>query len=215
MKGIIYKITNNINKKVYIGKTYCDAEKRFKEHIRDSRRERCKNRPLYRAFNKYGIENFSHEVLGEYEEKELEDMEVYYIDQFDSYHNGYNATHGGDGTRYLKFDEEEVIAKYKELGTVIHTAQHYKCGVDTIRKILRSHNIEIVNNGGQHMKAKSKKVSQYTMSGIWVQDFASASEASRQFEKGSSGSIARCCQGERKTYKGYKWKYTEETNNDN
>lgn len=166
MKGVIYKITNNINKKVYIGKTYSDVEKRFKEHVRDSKRERCKNRPLYRAFNKYGVENFSHEVLGEYEEKELEDMEIYYIDQFNSYHNGYNATRGGDGKRYLDLNEEEVIAKYEEYGTVIHTAKHFNCDKDTIKKILKSNNIEIISSVQTIRNKYSKRVSQYTVSGV-------------------------------------------------
>lgn len=64
--GYIYKITNKINHKMYIGKTnYADPYDRFKEHIRDSKKERCKNRPLYRAMNKYGLENFEFEVIEE------------------------------------------------------------------------------------------------------------------------------------------------------
>lgn len=57
----IYKITNSINGKIYIGKTYKTIEQRFKEHFKDSKR--YKNRPLYRAINKYGIESFKIEVI--------------------------------------------------------------------------------------------------------------------------------------------------------
>lgn len=46
----IYKITNSINGKAYIGKTMGTPEKRFKEHIADSKRDRYANRPLYKAF---------------------------------------------------------------------------------------------------------------------------------------------------------------------
>ena len=54
MNGFIYKITNTINNKVYIGKTLSSIEKRFTEHKEDSRRPQEQIRPLYRAMNKYG-----------------------------------------------------------------------------------------------------------------------------------------------------------------
>ena len=63
MIGYIYKITNRLNQKAYIGKTIYTVEERWQEHIRDSKRDRCKDRPLYRAMNKYGIENFSIEQI--------------------------------------------------------------------------------------------------------------------------------------------------------
>ena len=54
----IYCITNQINGKQYVGKTTQSITKRFKEHCQDYKRERNDKRPLYKAFNKYGIENF-------------------------------------------------------------------------------------------------------------------------------------------------------------
>ena len=59
-KAYIYKITNNINNKIYIGKTNLTIEKRFKEHCRDAFRERNEKRPLYAAMRKYGIQKFFH-----------------------------------------------------------------------------------------------------------------------------------------------------------
>jgi len=61
----IYAITNNINGKQYVGKTNFSLQKRFQEHIRDSKQRIKEHRPLYNAFNKYGIENFSIKVLEE------------------------------------------------------------------------------------------------------------------------------------------------------
>ena len=55
----IYQITNNINGKIYIGKTEFSIEKRFQEHCRDCFKRKTEHRPLYAAMRKYGIENFS------------------------------------------------------------------------------------------------------------------------------------------------------------
>lgn len=54
--AFIYKITNLVNGKVYIGKTEETIEKRFRQHLSESNKDRCKNRPLYRAIRKYGKE---------------------------------------------------------------------------------------------------------------------------------------------------------------
>ena len=54
--GYIYKITNLINNKLYIGQTKKTIEERFKAHIKVARQH--KNRYLYDAMNKYGYENF-------------------------------------------------------------------------------------------------------------------------------------------------------------
>lgn len=63
--GYIYIIKNRINDKVYIGKTDLDINKRFKEHVKDSRRRRCEKRPLYSAMRKYGCEHFYVELIEE------------------------------------------------------------------------------------------------------------------------------------------------------
>ena len=55
----IYKITNTINGKMYIGKTELTIEKRFQQHCKDSQRDKMSNRPLYKAMRKYGVEFFS------------------------------------------------------------------------------------------------------------------------------------------------------------
>lgn len=63
--AFIYKITNLINGKSYIGKTSFSIKKRFKEHQRDAFRDRNEKRPLYSAMRKYGIENFTVEQVEE------------------------------------------------------------------------------------------------------------------------------------------------------
>ena len=71
MIGKLYLITNTVNNKKYVGKTYQEVETRFKQHVSDSIRERNKNRPLYRAMRKYGVENFTVELIVSFEEQIL------------------------------------------------------------------------------------------------------------------------------------------------
>lgn len=70
MIGSLYVITNKVNRKQYVGKTYDSAENRYKDHIRKS--NSTINRPLYRAINKYGKDNFSIEIIAFYREGILE-----------------------------------------------------------------------------------------------------------------------------------------------
>lgn len=139
--GFIYKITNKINNKSYIGKTLLTPEKRFKEHISDSKKDRCKNRPLYRAFNKYGVNNFSLETIEECNNSILSDRESYWIEYYNTYKKGYNATLGGDGKQYI--DEGKVIKLYTVNLNVTKTAKQLNISSDTVRQILKSNHINI------------------------------------------------------------------------
>lgn len=95
----IYKITNKINGKIYIGKSL-NIERRWKEHIRHSKDEFSKRKPLiHRAINKYGPDNFVFEVIQECNMEDLNNLEKYYINEYGSNNKeiGYNITEGGDG----------------------------------------------------------------------------------------------------------------------
>lgn len=93
----IYKITNNINKKCYIGLSI-NIENRWKQHHNRyaNKNDKEYEKTLYRAFRKYGIENFTFEVIEQCPEDNLKEREIYWIAYYDSYANGYNETIGGD-----------------------------------------------------------------------------------------------------------------------
>lgn len=103
----IYIIKNDINNKVYIGKTNFSIEKRWKEHLRDSNKRRCEKRPLYNALNKYGADHFTIEIVEECSAEEAADREIYWIDCYKAYTEGYNATKGGD-SRY-RLDYKKIL----------------------------------------------------------------------------------------------------------
>lgn len=93
----IYKITNLINGKSYIGQSI-NIQKRFNAHKSAAFNPKNKNYdfPLYRAIRKYGIENFKFEVLEECKKSELDTKEVLYISQYKTHSKkGYNQDDGG------------------------------------------------------------------------------------------------------------------------
>lgn len=92
---IIYKITNKINGKVYIGQTIHSLEARWKRHLKCAKDG--VDTHLYQAIRKYGEDNFVPEIICEAKTKnELNILETYYIQEYDSIHLGYNMVDGGN-----------------------------------------------------------------------------------------------------------------------
>lgn len=89
--GIIYKATNKINGKCYIGQTKFTLEKRKLEHENSSY-----NCYFHKALKKYGLDNFSWEII-ENGILNLNKKEIFYINEYNSFKNGYNLTIGGEG----------------------------------------------------------------------------------------------------------------------
>ena len=106
----IYCIENLINGHKYIGQSIC-IENRWIEHKNGAFNSNCKeyNKILYKAFRKYGIENFSLTILEECEESKeiLKEREIYWINYYNTYFGeGYNATLGGDNSaRFIDIQE--------------------------------------------------------------------------------------------------------------
>lgn len=86
----IYKIENLINAKKYIGQSI-DIERRFREHKKPYKRINP-TKELYIAFNEFGIENFSFEIIEECSQELLNEREKYWIEYYDSLNNGYNMS---------------------------------------------------------------------------------------------------------------------------
>lgn len=112
----IYIFKNNINGKCYIGQSVC-IRSRIKKHFYNIK-VKNKNQLLYRAIEKYGLHNFTIDILEKFELdeslsreeliKKLDVLEIKYIKEYDSYNNGYNCTIGGDyGVLGLKMTEQQ------------------------------------------------------------------------------------------------------------
>lgn len=200
----IYKVTNNINRKVYIGKTYQSVEKRWKEHCRDFQRERYEKRPLYDAMNKYGIENFSIEEIEETDNPE--EREKYWIEYYRSFKYGYNATIGGDGRPYV--DKDLIFSLWNQRYVMNDISKITGYNIGTISKYLNE--ISSKEERCQHGIAKTmKSVAQLDKDTEEIINvFPSLKAAERYLDKIKAYThISQVCHGKRKIAYGYKWKF--------
>jgi len=211
----IYKITNSINNKVYIGKTSKTIEERFKEHILDSKRERCEKRPLYNAFIKYGIENFFVEEIEKVPtDEKASEREIYWIEYYRSYVGfedckGYNATLGGDSKRY--YDYNKIAKKYLELQNEKETAKFFNCDIQTVKNACMENNIEMLPRIEVIKQKTSKRVAKLDKDTLEIlKIYDSISNAFRDLGHPKTGGISNVCKGKSHTYLGYKWKYIED-----
>lgn len=174
MTGYIYKIWNDINNKLYIGKTLSSIKVRFDEHCHDRKRRQYEKRPLYRAMNKYGEEHFHIELIEECELEQLSSRECYWIEYYDTYHNGYNATRGGDGSQL--YDYNLIVDLYDKGLTGAEISKSIGCDTQVVTNALRLANKDTTKN---MVKRYSKPIKVYDLNGNYIRQFDSQSDAAR------------------------------------
>ena len=209
----IYKITNNINNKIYIGKTEHTVEKRFKEHCQDYKKREFEKRPLYSAMNKYGIENFAVETIEETDNPE--EREKYWIEYYGSFKNGYNATVGGDGKPYL--DYELLIKTYQEVKNLSDTAKILNIDEGHLSNILKARNVNVLTVKEVNTLKYGKTILMLDKNSLKpLKSFACIADASRYIQqeknivsdlKGMNKHIREVAYGKRKTAYNYAWKF--------
>lgn len=146
MNGIIYKITCNVTGKCYIGQTIQRPEERWRDHKKFAENNLNEQFHFYRAIRKYGWENFTREIIesGIPTKEELNEREIYWIDFYNSYEDGYNSTHGGT----LGSGRSKKVFRYTSEGKLIKTydsaaaaARELGCLPEAIRNVAQgSHN---------------------------------------------------------------------------
>jgi group I intron endonuclease len=106
----VYEIINKINGKKYIGQSI-NIMARWKDHIKVLNQNRSSCRLLQRAWNKYGENSFTFNILEQCSEDQLDDIEIKYIQMYDTINNGYNIESGGNAQKHLS---EETKQKLRE-----------------------------------------------------------------------------------------------------
>lgn len=226
----VYKITNLITNKTYIGVSI-HIEQRWKEH-----KNGHGSQSLYKDFWEYGIKNFSFEILEECPEEELYKKEPEWIKYYNSYKDGYNENPGGidSNLQAIKKTRKEIycydlngnfIKKYNSISeaereTGIPNSNISKAAKGIERAVAGSYQWRYTKEDyinpyirTCHFKEKpvhcKKPVAQYDLNGKLINKFESIKEASEQ-TKVNKNSIGMVCNGQRKTAGKYIWKFIEE-----
>ena len=158
----IYKCTNILTGESYVGYD-SNWPSRKTKHLYDFLNENSKNYDchFYRALRKYGIENFVWEVLYQSWDKEhcLNEMEIFFIQEYNSFSNGYNMTKGGEGTLGKKswlgrnHSTESKIKISSALKGKIRSKEHS----ENISKSLKGKNKSKWSNGRKEKFSKQRK----------------------------------------------------------
>lgn len=223
--GGIYQIKNMINNKVYIGSTKY-FYRRFKRHENDLLSNKHDNTHLQRAWNKYGENNFIHEIIEVVNNVEdILNREQYWLDKLQPFHrdNDYNIcsvagkTIGfkhSDKTKKLLSDKGKGLKRTEE--TKKRISEGHK-GINTWTKGMKQseEHIEkrVKNRRGVPLSDDIKdkmsiKVLMFNKDNQLLKEYFSISSA--QKDGFDPSAIVKCCKGKLKTYKGYKWMYKSE-----
>ena len=142
----IYKIENLVNGKCYIGQSV-DIKRRWRSHKSCAFNSTSEgyDRPLYKAIRKYGLNNFSFEVLEECDRVSLNKRETYWIKVFNSMDNGYNLDEGGDNCIHY-----DVLSK----GLIEQITQELMMSLESSDKIgekygVSGRTIRMINTGDE------------------------------------------------------------------
>lgn len=207
----VYKITNDINNKIYIGATTFPLAKRWNEHLSDAKKSGKCHRPFYAALNEFGVSHFHISELEKCSDDILYEREKYWIQFYNSYIDGYNATFGGKGKQL--FDKNYILEKLQNGNTACSISQELGCCPDIISDLAYDNGIDISSN--------SKVVYEQTIKGVFCRwdglklRFKSLSDAARfisiikeiHFQRGIVTHISECCRGKRKSAYGCLWEY--------
>lgn len=210
----IYKVTNNIDHKIYIGATTKSIEERRKDHLKKSKKG--KSYAFQNAIGTYGVDAFKWEQIDTATTTdELAKKEKEYILEYNSKEEGYNSD-GGGGIQKTVYQYDTItgklINKYSNLtdaGNVINiTKQHLSNVCLSVNKYYRGFywSYDFVEKFISLKDNRKKKVYQYNIQGEFIKEYNSVSEASKQSGCNKS-SIAKVCRKERKSSGGFKWEY--------
>ena len=201
-KNVIYCYTNLINGKKYVGQTKQTLKARHNNHMADSKNETRKGsykNVFHTAIRKYGIENFSLEILSFADEYSLNLLEIYYIEKFDllNRNKGYNIKTGGsNGNPYAGQTEYELIEHKNKISKALKGKEKSQNAKNNMK--LNHANVNGKNN------PNSSSVAQYDLDGNLIKIWDCINEAKKELK---INNISACCRGVQNTAGGYIWKY--------
>ena len=210
-EGIIYKATNVVTGEIYVGATTVSLQERINDHYNKATKNY--GHKFQNAIREYGFESFIWEQIDTgINTDELALKEKYYIQKFDSFHNGYNSDRGGGfkKTIYQYNLTGELESTFQSLeeasksSSISEDSISHACVGD--RKTSNGFYWTYTSTFDLKEDYRKKKVIQYDLEGELVKVFDSISDASKASGVNKS-SIAKCCRGERKKAGNFIWKF--------
>lgn len=228
--GIIYKLTNKVNGKSYVGQTLHEKQ-RLNTHKRAGKNKKLTYRALVvdYAIAKYGFENFEYTVLErDIPQNKLNEREIYWINYFDTLNTGYNLTKGGQNSSQLS---KKKVTMYDFEGNYIRTFDSIQDAAELTNnsksKICNCCKYKRRAAGGYQWRyaddksnvlpykrtnTLTKAVEQYSLDGNYLATYKSMAEAARLLNKSVTG-ISGCVRERQKTAYGYIWKCVDKYKN--
>ncbi|MDC7994039.1 NUMOD1 domain-containing DNA-binding protein [Altibacter sp. HG106] len=213
---LIYKSTNIETGMIYVGVTTKNLESRIKDHIQKSNSN--KGHYFQEAIGTYGPEAFNWEEIDTTSSRdELAQIEKQYIEQYNSYRNGYNSDSGGGFKKTVyqySIDDGTLTGSFDCLESAASAVNADKKAIS--RACLNVNNIykgfywsyEYKEPFIPNSDARRKEVIQMDVEGNMIAEYKSVAEAS-QSTGANRSSIAKCCRGKYKSASGFIWKYKQ------
>lgn len=208
----IYKIENLLTHQCYIGQSKF-IERRWNDH---KNRYKNGNSQFYLALQKYGIENFSWEVIEECSQDELDEKEIYWIEYYDSFRNGYNSTPGGQFQTNIK--AQDIYDAWEEGLSCKQISEKLGIGTSTIYYTLVGYENYSVHEskvrGGQvafQTRLKEEQIPpfyihQYDLDGNYINSWNSAKEIEQKLNI-DADTIGRVLNGKYNKAGGFMWSF--------
>ena len=208
----IYKATSTTTGKVYIGQTTQTLQERINQHNSHAYGHQY-NYHFHNAIRKYGAEDFTYEIIEDNIKNAeiLNEREKYWISYYNSYYDGYNSTMGGDGS--VRRDDELIVKLFKEGYTTQEICEITGYNRQTIYKSYRLNGLTEENNTRKNSQIRercSRPVDVYSLDGIYIKTFESATACGQTF--GSQGLVSAVCRQEESALSayGYLFKYSDD-----
>lgn len=214
----IYRCVNINDGHTYVGQAK-SLRTRKQQHLNLLRRHRHPNKHFQRAWDKHGEYNFLWYVIETCSIEELDELEIYWIEYYEAFQDGYNHTIGGGGARGFKHSEEskekrrqrmlgENNPMYGRTGSMNPAFGKDHSG--NFNGMLGKHQTEHAKDLNRQAHLGRKNINSKPVVCVETNEFFWSMGEAKRATGCDDTTITRCCRGIKKTCGGYHWRYATE-----